>query len=1245
MAWTAAQEQAITTRGKNLLTAAAAGSGKTAVLVERIIRLVTEENIDVDKLLVVTFTHAAAEEMTERIGAALSAKAALETDPQKLARLERQRVLLPSADISTLHSFCLTLLRQNILALPLEPDFRLGLTEELRLIAEDVLDELIAEAYEENRVVFRQLADSLADGAKDDGKLAALIRQIYDFALSRPFPQKWLTAVAASFNVAPGAKLQDTVWYKAMREETEFALTEALADNDEAARAADECGLNVYAECIDLHKEAIENALDALYGDFAALQDSFAAMDFKLKAEKNAAAEDKARVSEPRDRYKKALGALKDKYFSASEENIMADLRSVYPFVCELIRLTMAFAAKFAAAKREKNLADFADLEHYALKILVEDEERLTPSATALALREKFAQVMVDEYQDTNGVQETILAMIASPEKANLFVVGDVKQSIYRFRLADPTLFLEKYKTYPTAGEGFARIDLKQNFRSRREVLAAINFLFEQLMNEATMELSYDEAAKLYPGAEYPPPPAGAAGVLRGAELAVIVNDNDKDKDSDEAAKEEETGETLAGIEREAQFIADRLNALMAAGTQVFDKATKTYRPLKFRDAVVLMRSVKGRAEKMLEVFKRNGIPAYASMDAGYFAATEIKLMLALLAIIDNARQDIPLAAVLLSVIGGFSPAELAKIRTAARQNDIADADALADVVGDDLFAALKRAATCQTTLPAKLVAKVADFLVRLTRWRDLARDLSVPELIAELYRDTGYYDYAGSLAGGTLRQANLRMLIDRAAEYETTNFRSLFRFLRFVERMQNADTDLAVARTLSDSEDVLRIMTIHKSKGLEFPLVFLAAAGTKFTGESGELILHGELGLGPYALNSEGAFRYPTFARQATAYRVQAEAKAEELRVLYVALTRAREQLIVVGTGGTKDKFAAMLRKYARFGTVSDAAEGYGRELPPFAPAAADSFLAWCVMSIMRGESCGKALRDFAADEAAEAFAADTVPWRTQIIPASQIKSRTAKIKDDALLMSVKRGEKLPPSRHKAEVEGLLRAHYDFKGVKNVPAKLSVTELKRRFVEIDDEAANLDNITNAEKLPWKTPQFLRETRLTGADYGTIMHSVMQHTDLTGDLSPTGIRAQLATMRAKDIFSDEEIRIVNPAKVAAFFASPLGERLLNATEKYRELPFSQRIAAKKFFPEAAEDEKIFVQGVIDLLFADESGLVLVDYKTDRDTTPAKVRETYRLQIDLYTAAVESVTGKRVAERYLFMLGDGSIVAL
>ena len=652
----------------------------------------------------------------------------------------------------------------------------------------------------------------------------------------------------------------------------------------------------------------------------------------------------------------------------------------------------------------------------------------------------------------------------------------------------------------------------------------------------------------------------------------------------------------------------------------------------------------------MLDVFKRNGIPAYAAMDAGYFAATEIKLMLSLLAIIDNARQDIPLAAVLLSPIGGFTAAELAKIRTAAKNgaNDVAtdDAAAYADTAGDDFFAALNRAANPQTTLAPKTTAKAAAFLARLNRWRDLARDLSVPELIAELYRDTGYYDYVGSLAGGTLRQANLRMLIDRAAEYETTNFRSLFRFLRFVERMQNTDTDLAVARTLSESEDVLRIMTVHKSKGLEFPLVFLASAGTKFTSDNGELLLHGELGFGPYALNSKGAFRYPTFARQATAYRIKAEEKAEELRVLYVALTRAREKLIVVGTGGTKDKFAAMLKKFARFGTIADNSSGFNRELPSFAPAAADSFLAWCVMSIMRGEQCGKTLRDAADDAANDASLSDTAPWQVQIIPASKIKSRAAKIKSDTLLMSVKRGEKLPPSSHKDEVERLLTAHYDFKGVKNVPAKLSVTELKRRFAETDEEAEKLANITNtAEKLPWKQPRFLRETRLTGADYGTIMHSVMQHTDLAGDLSAAGIKAQLQNMRAKDIFSDEEIKIVNPVKVAAFYASPLGKRLLKAAEKYRELPFSQQIAAKKFFPDAADDEKIFVQGVVDLLFADKGGLVLVDYKTDRDTSPDKVRELYRLQLDLYTEAVKSVTGKEITERYLFMLSDASIVAM
>ena len=1220
MAWTAAQRQAIDARGKNLLVAAAAGSGKTAVLVERIIKLVTEENIDVDKLLTVTFTHAAADEMTERIGAALSAKAAAQTDPQKLARLERQRVLLPSANISTLHSFCLTLLRQNILTVGLEPDFRLGLTEELRLIAEDVLENVIDAAYESNSETFWQLAESLADGGSDDKKLAAVIAEIYRFSVSRPFPEKWLEKAVAAFDLSPDARLSETIWYKTMTEEVEQKLTTALADNDIALDAAWNYGLSNYEMSLNAHRRMIENAIDALYGNFDDLRQKFLAMDFGIKAEKGAAEEAKDEVKAARDRYAVELKKLRDKYFTVEEKDIVADLRAAFPFVRELADLTVTFAAEFAAAKREKNLVDFSDLEHFALKILVADENTLAPSPVALALREKFAAVTVDEYQDTNGVQETILSMVASPEKANLFAVGDVKQSIYRFRLADPTLFLQKYHEYPDKGEKFARIDLKQNFRSREEILTAINFLFEQLMNEYTMELVYDDSAKLYPGADYPPPPE-AARILRGAELAVIYDDATENGDAEE----------LVGAEREAQFIADRLNALMSAGTMVFDKGTKKYRPLKFRDAVVLMRSVKGRAEKMLDVLRRNGIPAYAAMDAGYFAETEIKLMLSLLSVIDNSRQDIPLAAVLLSPVGGFTAAELGQARAKAAAVDI--------------FAALVRVADGSVKISAKIRRKASDFLERLNRWRDLARDVGVPELIAELYRDTGYYDYVGSLAGGALRQANLRMLIDRAAEYEATNFRSLFRFLRFTERMQNADTDLAVARTLSDSEDVLRIMTIHKSKGLEFPLVFLAGTGAKFPSEKGELILHGSLGFGSYVANPEGAFRYPSFARQTALYRTTAENRAEELRVLYVALTRAREKLIVVGTGGKAAKLADYLKKFDRFPRIEAGAAN--SELPPFAPAAADSFLAWFVMSIMRSETCGKALRDFA--ETGGATATDTpcgtsAPWSAYLVPSSTIKGRAAAARDNEILAKVKRGEKLSPSPYAAEIKKLLGWRYDFRGVKNIPAKLSVTELKRRFAEKDAEAEELSEITaRSEEISLATPKFLRQTRFTGADYGTIMHSCLQHVDLTGDLSAAGIKKQLAAMRQRDIFDDAEIKLISPAKIAAFFASAVGRRMLAAPQKWRELSFSQQIAANRFFPDAAVEEKIFVQGVIDLLFADDKGFVLVDYKTDGNTAPEEARDRYRLQIDLYAAAAENVTGKAIVERYLFMLADGTLV--
>ncbi len=1233
--WTTEQRAAIELPDKNLLVAAAAGSGKTAVLVARIIRQVLEGGVDVDKLLVMTFTDAAAREMRQRVEAALEKALEAADDRARAAKIERQLVLLSGASISTMHKFCMGVLQRHFEAIDLDPQFRLGGQQELALLRQDVIEELFEKAYDEGSAAFLQFADDYGSDRGDE-LLYALVERLYDFSLAQPFPDEWLRKQAEAFDLAADARLSGTIWYATVREEIRLRLQ---AMEDAAAALVDDAGaagLEPYVTTFEEDRALVHGLCEAEEsGDWSELYQAFSSAKFgKLKTARGA---DKA-VTEPlkaqRDELKKTLAKLQEKYFYAPEDELLDGLRHAAPDVRELVQLTIAFHTAYQQAKKEKGLADFSDLEHFALAILVDHEAHavdpdapLAPSPVALALREKYHEVMVDEYQDTNGVQEAIVNLVARQEPPNLFVVGDVKQSIYRFRLANPELFNEKYETYPKHPETCARIDLSQNFRSRPEVLAAINFIFAQVMVKKTMELAYDDAAALHPGQDYEP--CDGPCLAGPQELVVLCKD-----DGDEAAAVSDDGddeETRTAIECEAQYIADRIHAFFEQGVQVFHKDDKKYHPIEYRDIVILMRSVAGKAESVLKVLQQNDIPAYASSDAGYFEAREVRLMLSLLSILDNARQDIPLAAVLLSPIGGFTISEMAAVRLAAPEGDI--------------FTALLTAASPEKEIDPTVQQKAASFLARLTHWRDLARELGVPELIWQLYRETGYYDYVGGLTGGLLKQANLRMLAARAAEYEATNFRGLFRFLHFVARMRAMDTDLAAARTLGESENVVRIMTIHGSKGLEFPLVFVANLGGTFNlrDSTEELLLHRGLGLGPYAVDAPSAMRYATFARHAVASRIVRESKAEELRLLYVALTRARERLILVGTAGTEEKLLSRVQRWGRQAMRTAVA------LPDDVPLAADSFLDWLLMALVHHP----AARDLRAQAGlplqTPAFLDwhETSDWRITCVPMSKLSHVTQETaEEDAILTAVRHGAKLAPSPQKDAVETLLSWSYETHGLADVPSKLSVSELKRRFAEqeaAEDGTALLLQTESTE--PWKRPRFIQTaTRMTGSEYGSLMHSVLQYIDITGELTPAGIREQVAGMVERELITEDEAKHVDTNAITSFYASSIGQRLRHAARIWRELPFSRLLPAKRFYETAGEGETLLIQGVIDLLFEEPDGtLVLVDYKTDSDTRPEKIRKRYALQLDLYSEAVSAVLGRDISERMLYLLHDGTIL--
>ncbi|HWR06021.1 helicase-exonuclease AddAB subunit AddA [Sporomusa sp.] len=1240
------QLSAIETRGHNLLVAAAAGSGKTWVLVERIIRRIIDpqERLSVDNILVVTFTNPAANEMRSRVGEALAAVLNNPelTDPELKRHVERQLVLLNSASISTLHAFCQSLVRQYFYLLDIEPNFRIANETEITLIKSDVLDGVFEEGYAQADPEFLALIDHYGD-EDGDNSLAGLVLKLYNFSQSHPWPGEWLEGLTTAFALPPEADFDTTPWSALVRDKIMLDWEEARQSLAAlAAQAAIPGNPAAYTATFGEDISIIDNLLLAAGKSWAALAAAINDLNFPRIAPvgKEVAKEVKDYFQGQRNKAKKRVTDAKAAYFERSPAELIGDLRQVAPLVTALVRLVNRFAAGYAAAKQGKGVVDFNDLEHLCLAVLRDADaspDVYRPSVVAKGLKVKFKEIMVDEYQDTNRVQEEIIRLVASDEQPNLFMVGDVKQSIYRFRLAEPELFMDKYHRYQQGeAAGCKRIDLSQNFRSRPGVLHAANFLFCQLMTKRTAELDYGQAEQLNPGPDYP---LTELPNLNGPVELMII---DRDKGPDEAEQADEAGDTgsqangdapettssqlaeeeLSSFEQEAVLIARRIQQLMASGYHVFDKHSGGYRPLLYRDIVILLRSVQGKAQALQDMLRQNGIPCYAELASGYFAETEITIMLALLHVIDNPHQDIPLAAVLRSPLVALAGDELADLRLCKPEGS--------------LWAAVMAASTSETASD-----KVLLLLERVTAWRSLARRKGVADLIWRIFHDTGYYDYVGGMPGGVLRQANLRALYDRARQYEATNFRGLFRFLRFIERLKEKNSDLSVARALGESEDVVRVMSIHKSKGLEFPVVIVADIGKSFNlQDTTALVLcHKELGVGPYVTLPELRFRYPTPARWGIQHKIELETKAEELRILYVALTRAREKLILVGS--TK-KLLQKCANWCRCAGEPDA------KLPPSQVIKAKSYLDWVGMAVAR-HADGAVIRQYAecSDLPAPELAQHPSSWAVEIYQSIDIKLlEQSEQADDTLLTAVQQLAPVAGGTDTKWVDNILRWEYGCSIAVGKPAKLAVSEIKRRLELIEQGETEAEHLF-MQPAVHSRPRFLQaKSGLTPVEYGVMVHTVMQHISLTGPCTAAAITEQVLALEARQILLPGQAQSVDVTGIAAFFASNLGRRLRQARQVWRELPFSLMLPAEKFYPDLNGcGERIFVQGVIDCLFAEDDGLVLVDYKTDRAVSDDELAAKYAVQLSMYTIAVEQILGRPVKEQVLYAFGLGREVNL
>ncbi|HZK25087.1 MAG TPA: helicase-exonuclease AddAB subunit AddA [Oscillospiraceae bacterium] len=1215
--WTAEQLAAIETGGCNLLVAAAAGSGKTAVLVERIIRLLcrSEAPLDIDKLLVVTFTEAAAAEMRERIAAALER----EISTARRLDLVKQLSLLNGASISTLHSFCLEVIQRYFYLLELDPSFRVADELEASMLRQEIVALVLEKAFAEEDEDFLALARHYGGRTSDEG-LVSLILQLYRFCWSNPWPERWLDEAVNLYALNAEADPESAlgVWLNPLREELHLTLEQA-ADTLHEALALCQLpqGPLVYEAALQKELEQVKSLLTLLGGPWSELREAWLAVTFdRLRAAKDVDEKLKTRVKALRDGAKDLLKKSSITYFTRSLSEYVSEITALAPLLSSLVKQVKEFAHAYATAKKQAGLMDFNDLEHYCLQILLANEAdaaSLQPSAAALELRARYAQVLVDEYQDINPVQDAILQLVSrqGEEAPNLFMVGDVKQSIYRFRLGDPGLFLDKYNRYAVNNDKVdsteRKILLSRNFRCRTNVVATVNYLFSQLMTAQAMEIEYDQEAELVCGATYP-----VAADIKLIEEAVEVFLLEKDIAANSLASAEADAEEedLTSLEREGVVVAQQIQQLVrkqGSATHIFDKDNGCYRPVSYRDIVILLRSTSNRASRLAAILARYNIPAYAELTTGYFAATEVETMLSLLQVLNNPCQDIPLAAVLRSPFVSFSAEQLAAIRQVGGRNC-------------DFWQALLTAA--QAELP-ELSLRCQAFLQQLDRWRDLARREKLGTLLATIYRESGYADYVAGMPDGMKRQANLRALFSRARQFDRFSRQGLSRFLQFIEQLRKSGEDLGAARALGENEDVVRIMSIHKAKGLEFPIVFLSDLGKSFNfqDQRAELLLHRHLGLAPLIVEPEAKLRYPSLPYLALRLVGEAETRAEELRILYVALTRAREKLYLVGS---------VKKLTETMDTWGELVSCPTKQLPSYHVRRARTYLDWLGKALSRHPQIKAANSARGWQPAIEAHLKLTCVEQVEADFDLASQAQEADCKQALLTLSPLPVE--TPVDVKKAIKERLCYQYPYPP-SSVPAKLSVTEIKRRFAQAEEEEGEAHRLITS---PWPRPNFIQKQGLTPVERGLLYHSLLQHLDLTQPLDEAGIVEQIRQLVQAGILAEMFLSYLDPAKVTAFFRSEAGQLMLTYKEQVlREWPFTYALPAAELAAE--EHETVLIQGIIDVLVSTPEGFVIIDYKTDRLPTEgmAELAKRYQVQLAYYARAVETILHEPVQAAYLY----------
>ncbi|WP_195263948.1 helicase-exonuclease AddAB subunit AddA [Clostridium sp. 1001275B_160808_H3] len=1237
--WTDDQLKAITTRGSNLLVAAAAGSGKTAVLVERIIRIITNENnpVDIDRLLVVTFTSAAAAEMRERIAAAISK--ALEVNPNSKV-LQRQLTLLSRANITTMHSFCLDVIKNYYHVIDLDPTFRIADETENTLLKLEVINDMFEDYYESENTEFRNLIEAYS-GSRDDQRLKDIILDLYRFSMSGPWPEKWLINNAEKFNIETIDDLNKTIWIDILKETINIEVNGYIKMLEKAIGIIrDTEGLEPYEatflDDLDMFKsieESLSLGIEELYSSINNI--SFSRLK-SVKKDKVSDEESLEIVKGIRDSIKKKTSKLIEDSFSMTVEDALNGIKNSYPYMKMISQLTLEFINRFKEKKRERNLLDFNDLEHLCLKILIEngEEDNIHPSSVAKGFREYFDEVLVDEYQDSNNVQEAIIDLVSRKtlENPNVFMVGDVKQSIYRFRQAKPELFLDKYNRYPLEdGDLNRKIQLYKNFRSREEVISGVNYVFKEVMSKTVGELEYNDEEALNLGASYKENNDENTMIAGPIELHILDKSGEYTTEVEEYDGEGlvEEEEDIDSIGLEARIVARRIKELLNPDPKtgkvfkVLNKETGEYRPLKYKDIVILLRATRNWSEIFLEEIGSEGIPVYADTGTGYFETIEIRTMMSLLKVIDNPMQDVPMISVLRSPLVSFSAEELGDIRLLDKEKYFYE---IIKGVSDDIY-----------EVNEELKNKCKIFINNLGKWRNKSIYTPIDEFIWYLYMDTAYYGYVGAMPNGKLRQANLKILFQRAKQFEQTSFKGLFNFINFINKLRNSSGDMGSAKILGENEDVVRIMSIHKSKGLEFPVVFTCGFGKQFNlmDLNKSILYHDDLGLGPDYVDLERRNSYSTLAKEAIKKKILFETLSEEMRILYVAFTRAKEKLIITGATRNLEK---SISRWASSAALDD------EIVPASEVLKGKSYLDWIGMAICKHRD-GEELKKYIGANNSS-IVNDFSTWKTQMWTKNLLtveKNEVAVDENEETDLFINSDV----DHIDKEIERRLNYKYKYDLAGKLPSNVSVSDLKRSLYNNENDDVITVNIFSDKEV--LKPKFLQEKKgLSASERGTIAHFIMQKLDLNKVNTKEEIETQIYSMKDKNLLTEEEIKAVQKISFISFFKSNLGKRLLRSFNAgklvKRELPFYTEISSLNIDSTLPKDlyrnENVRLQGIIDCIFEEEDKIILLDYKTDyvEHGKESEILDKYKIQIKYYKDAVEKITGKEVKECYLYLFG-------